>query len=567
MTKILRATDRDLDDPLLRAAVLATYFPAAVVLLPDHFDLARLAHASQQDTFRGLYPFIRAIVPYPAGTAADNAVFAGVPGWGYGLCARMFQRFSWLKPLARRMAARARRHFLRYFTSQGIVVPARLSLAKVDGHWQRLGSHAMGGPASGRFFSRDLTHKASTLTGYLMRAPLVVLREAFGRTVVEVESFAADGSRKSFVRGRLAEGLYTNRTFIGGVGAVPITTPTSFGGESSLVVLSPLLYLDEESKRMELNLRGLLTFLEAISKGVLARVLHLLGLNPGKLAGEGKMVCLQTAYQVAIQEGEEIRIRYRRPDGSPKAVPAQISGDPFQTTELGVKVMWGPIPLLAARRSLLLESTQRTLAHLRLQQSYRLSRTYIGGVHHFRHTTGIGDPEQASSITGLCPPPLWLPTNLRLAQQALLRDWQKLGTGEFVDTSAPGLGLLRRGLFCHNNDQTAHLLLLKESWSTLLVRQLRRYGAEGTDVFETRTRYKWQAGSFVIHQSQTMHHPREGPPRLIIEDHFFRDAEEFQQLAPSYFPLLATSPGAPVLDLDHSLLPSDEERLPLVLPD
>jgi len=95
----------------------------------------------------GLRPAVRGrprlrIVPYPAGTAADNAVFAGVPGWGYGLCARMFQRFSWLKPLARRMAARARRHFLRYFTSQGIVVPARLSLAKVDSHRQRLGSHA-----------------------------------------------------------------------------------------------------------------------------------------------------------------------------------------------------------------------------------------------------------------------------------------------------------------------------------------------------------------------------------------------------------------------------------------
>lgn len=562
--RILRSTGRDLGDPLLRTALLATFFPAEAALLPDHFDLEGLAQATQQETFRGLYPFIRAIVPYPAGTAADNAVFAGVPGWGYGMCAKLFRRLPCLSFLARRMGGRARRRFLRYFTSQGIVVPARVSLARVDGHWQRLGSHALGGPASGRFFSRDLTHKASTITGYLLRAPLVVLGEAFGRTVVEVESFSADGARKSFVRGRLAEGLYTNRTFIGGVGAVPTTTPTSFGGESSLIVLSPLLFLDESGKRMELNLRGLLTFLEAIGKGVLARGLHLLGLNPGKLAGEGKMVALQTEYQVAIQEGEEIRIRYHRPDGSPKAVPAQVSGDPFQATELGVKVMWGPIPLLAARRSLLLESTQRTLAHLRLQQSYRLSRAYIGGVHHFRHTTGIRDPVLASNITGLIPPPLWLPTNLRQAQQQLLREWQKLGTGEFVDTSAPGLALLRRGLFCHNNDQTAHLLLLKDGWTGLLVRQVRRFGPGGVDVYESRTRYGWQAGSYVIHQSQTMHHTPEGPPRLIIEDHFFRDAEAFQQLAPSYFPLLALGPETPILDLDHSLLrPDDVRRLDL----
>ena len=40
----------------------------------------------------------------------------------------------------------------------------------------------------------------------------MVLSEAFGRTVGEVESRHVDGSRKSHVQGRLAEGLFTNRT-------------------------------------------------------------------------------------------------------------------------------------------------------------------------------------------------------------------------------------------------------------------------------------------------------------------------------------------------------------------
>ena len=556
--RILRATGRDQDDPFLRTALLATCFPESVTLLPDHYDLERLALASQEQTFRGLYPFIRSIVPYPAGTAADNAVFAGVPGWIYGLTTKLLGRLSWLGPLQRRLGRRVRERFLRYFSEQGTVVPARISLARVNGHWQRLSSHAMGGPASGTFFSRDLTHKANTVTGYLLRTPLVLYRNLFGSTLVEVESFAADGRRKSLMQGRLAEGLYTNRTFIGGVASVPTTTPTSFGGESSLVVIPPLIFKERETGRWKFTIRGLLGFFEAIGKGVLARLMHLLGLNPGRLAGEGKLFSLQPEHQVAIQEGEEIKIRYRRPDGRPRAVPAQISGDPFQATELGIKVLWGPIPLLAARRSLLLESTRRTLAHLRLQQSYRLGRAYIGGVHYFRHTSGSLDPERAHEVTGLFTPPLYLPVQLGRARSRLQSAWQQLGMGEFVDTSAPGLGLRRRGLFCHNNDQTAHLLLVKEGFSTLLVRQVRRGGPEGRDVYETRARYKRKLGSYVIHHSQTVHHPPEAPPRILIEEHFFRDAEEFQQMAPSYFPLLATSPDGPVLDPERSLLPPAE---------
>ncbi len=545
--RVLRAVEREPDDPLLRHALLATYCPEAVTLLPDHFDLSGLAEASQADTFRGLYPFLRCVVSYPAGTAADHAVFAGVPGWIYGLAAKWLRRLSWLRPLQRRLGRRARRAFLDYFASSGTVVPARLSVTRVDGHWHRLASHAVGGPASGHFFSGDLTRKAKTVTGYLMRTPKVIYG-AFSSPVVEVESLDASKRRKSWVRGLLAEGLYTNRTFIGGVGSLPTTTPTSFGGESSLVVVPPMVYRDPDTRRWKVTLRPLLTFGEAIAKGVLARAMHLVGLNPGRLAGEGKLFCLQPQYQVAIQEGEEISIRYLDDAGQPRAVAAQISGDPIQACDLGIKVLWGPIPLLAARRSLLLESTRRTLNHLRLQQSYRLERAYIGGVHHFRHTAGPLDRESAPGVTGLANPPVYLPLSLKWAQTRLLESWRELGTGEFVDTSAPGLGRRGGGLCCHNNDHSAHLLVLREGRSALLVRQVRRGGPAGLDVFETRTRYRRKLGSFAIDQSQTIQHPAEGPPLILMEERYFRDAEEFQQMAPTYFPLLAGSPDSPVLN-------------------
>jgi hypothetical protein len=555
LAKILRSTETTADSPLLRCALLATFFPAEVDLLPDRFDLAKLAEASQAETFRGLYPFVRAIVPYPAGTAADNAVFAGVPGWGYALAARSLDRFGWLRPLARKIARRARRAFVRYFTREGTVVPARLSMACIDGHWQRLCSHAIGGPASGQFFAGDLTSKASTLTGYLSRAPAMLWREAFGGTVVEAESRHVDGRRKSFVRGMLAEGLYTNRTFIGGVGAVPTTTPTSFGGESSLLVLPPLVARQPGQVTADINVRGVFSFLEAIVSGIIARGLHILGLNPRTLAGGGRMLFPMPEHQVAIQEGEEIRLKYYHPDGRPRAVPAQISGDPVQATELGVKVLWGPIPLLAARRSLLLESALRTLNDLRLQRSFRLDRTYIGGVHHFRHLTGIGDPEELTRLTGLVDAPLYLPSDLQQAQQRLLAEWQRLDTGEFADTSAPGLALLRRGLFCHNNDQTAHLLLFKESYDRLLVRQVRRRTPTG-EVCETRSSYRWLWGGFALQHSQTTRRDPEGPIQLLGEEYLFRDSEEFAQLALTYFPLLSTRPEEPVLALDRELLPA-----------
>lgn len=565
--RILRATEREPDDPLLRIALLAAYCPGGVTLVPDHFDLTGLAEAAQSDTFRGLYPFIRSIVSYPAGTAADHAVFSGVPGWIYGLTARMLGRLSWLRPLQRRLGRRARRAFLDYFAHTGTVVPARLSLTRVDGHWHRIASHAVGGPASGHFFSGDLTRKAKTVTGYLMRTPGVIYA-AFSSPVVEVESLAADGRRKSWIRSRLSEGLYTNRTFLGGVGSLPTTTPTSFGGESSLIMIPPMVYRDVDTKRWKVTLRGLLSFCEAIGKGVIARGMHLLGLNPGRLAGEGKLFCLEPQYQVAIQEGEEISIRYLDEEGHPLAVPAQISGDPIQAYDLGIKVLWGPIPLLAAKHSLLLESTRRTLNHLRLQQSYRLDRAYIGGVHHFRHSAGPLKRDTCPGVTGLANPPLYLPLSLKWAQARLLEAWRELGTGEFVDTSAPGLGLRRRGLFCHNNDQSAHLLVLREGRSALIVRQVRRGGPEGLDVFETRTRYRRKLGSFAIDQSQTIQHPLEGPPLIMLEERYFRDAEEFQQMAPTYFPLLSGSPDSPVLDpmqdprdrLPQARLAGDDEK-------
>ena len=347
-------------------------------------------------------------------------------------------------------------------------------------------------------------------------------------------------------QGGLADGLFTNRTFLGGVGSVPTTTPTSFGGESSLILIPPILGRGPSGRRV-FTLRGVLGLGEAIVKGLLARGLHFAGLSPGRLAGEGELAFLQPARQVALKEGGEVRIEYSTEDGRPRAVPIQISGDPFQAQTFGARVFWGPVPLLAAADSLLLSSTRRTLTHLRLQQSFGLKPAYIGGVHYFRHEAGVIGREAIETRTGLVAPPLYLPLELGVARDRLCQAWKRLDTGEFIDTSEPGRKLRKKTAYCHNNDQSAHLLLMRESRGRILVRQVRRAGPQGRDIFEARTSYRLEWGSYVIDHGQILHWRRAGPGRILQEERFFRDKAEFRVEAPTYFPVLSPTPGAPTL--------------------
>lgn len=549
---LLRRSGRTQDDTLLRVAILAVLFPHKVVMRAHGFDLSGLANAEAAKTFAGLYPCIRSISTYPAGTAADNAVFAGVPGWGYGLVAGLLTKLRVLQPLRRWLEGRVTRAFLKYFLRDGVVVPARISVVGFDGDWQRISSHAAGGPGGGHFFAADLTAKTKGLLGYLKRIPRVIFSEGiFGSTIVRVCSRFSSGAVKSYTEGQMSEGLYTNRTFIGGVGSVPTTDPTSFAGQSSLCVIVPIWYRNKHGQRM-LNFSGLAGFFEAIVKGIAARTLHLLGIGAGTLAGGGKFKFLAPEHQVAIKEGEQIEIEYLTMEGQPRAVPVQVSGDPFQAYRLDIRSAWGPVPLLANSRSLLLACTRRSLADLRLQQSYRLDGIYIGGVHHFLHRTGEAWTDEFIGQTGLLKPPRHLPTRLAVAQQRLVEAWQQLGTGEFVDTTESGLKWGRAGRFAHNNDQSAHLLLLKEPGRMLLVRQVRAASGDDAGGFETRTHYRAVGGAYIIHRSQTIFWRAGKLPKLLQEEHYFRNAEEFQQQALTFFPVVASSPEEPTLDPERS---------------
>ena len=140
--------------------------------------------------------------------------------------------------------------------------------------------------------------------GYLKRIPRVVVQEGlFGSTIVRIRSRYASGEEKSFTEAQIAEALCTNRTFIAGVGSVPTTNPTSFAGQSSLLVLAPIWHRNKAGHRI-LNLRSLATFIEAMFKGSLARILHMSKLGVGTLAGGGKFFFLHPEHQVAIKEGE-----------------------------------------------------------------------------------------------------------------------------------------------------------------------------------------------------------------------------------------------------------------------
>ncbi|MBT3221104.1 MAG: hypothetical protein HN348_18640, partial [Proteobacteria bacterium] len=430
-------------DQVLRVSVLAALLPHRVTLRPHGFDLAGLATATQESTFQGLYPFIRSITAYPAGTAADNALYAGVPGWGYAQMSRIVTAFPSLDGFRTWLEGRLVDRFMDFFLRDSVIVPARFSIVAFDGHWQLISSHAAGGPGAGHFFSADLTSKTKGLMGYLARIPKVVISEGlFNSTVVRIRALAADGSTKLVTEGQMVEGLYTNRTFIAGVGSVPSTNPTSFAGQSSLVVAPPIWYRNSTG-RLEIYFGGLLTFTEGILKGVLGRTLHLLGFNVGKLAGGGKFAYAKPEHQITVKEGEEIDIDYMTLDYKPRFVPNQVSGDPFQSHQMCIRVAWGPIPLLAKGDALLLAAARRSLAQLRVQQSYRLGGVYIGGLYYFHHQTGQPWTTELSLRTGLFRPPHHLHRRLDKAQQGLLDLWQELETGKFVDTSEYGMQLGR----------------------------------------------------------------------------------------------------------------------------
>ena len=84
--------DRSTDDPVLRFAVLAAVLPHRVRIRAHGFDLKGLATADREQAFQGLYPYVRSITAYPAGTAADNALYAGIPGWGFAQVGRALAR-------------------------------------------------------------------------------------------------------------------------------------------------------------------------------------------------------------------------------------------------------------------------------------------------------------------------------------------------------------------------------------------------------------------------------------------------------------------------------------------
>jgi hypothetical protein len=563
--RILRKARRPRGDSLLRVAVLASLLPHRVVLRPPGFDIAGLAAANQERAFQGLYPYIRSICCYPAGTAADNAVFSGVPGWVYAQFSGLLTKFSWLDGLRSSVERRVVRQFMRYFTERSVVVPARISLVAFDNQWQAISSHAAGGPGAGRFFTADLTSKTKGMMGYLLRIPRVVIQEGlFGKTVVRVASRYADGRLKSFTEAQLAEGLYTNRAFIAGVGTIPTTGATSLAGQSSLALVPPIWDRGRGGGPKGLNFRGIGVFCESIAKGTLARGLHLCGLGVGKMAGGGRFTLLLPENQVAIKEGEEIEVNYLTMGGRPRGIPIQVSGDPFQAWRLTIRSAWSPIPLLGEARSLLLATTRAVMADLRLQQSYDLRVAYIGGVHYFWHHLGEDWNEAFQERTGLLDPPHWLPLPLALVQRRMLARWREAGAGEFVDTSEAGVSLGRRGRYAHNNDQSAHLVVLREPQAGLLVRQIRRTASEGL-VYESRARYRRVGATYIIYQSSTVAWQEGAPPTIVQEDHWFRSAQDFQQAAPAFFPLQkATEENAGLLggwdEDDTEILPLFDQR-------
>ena len=523
--KVVDAVGLAHTDPKLRFAVLAALLPHRVRLRAHGFDVSELAEQSRTAAFRGLYPFVRAIAAYPAGTASDNALYSGMPGWGFAQVAGLLRRLPVLRSLREAWEARAARRFVDAFLD-GVVVPCRFSLVALDGDWQLLSSHAAGGPAAGRFFAPDLESKTQGMIGYLSRIPAVVLREgAFGSTLMRIRALDEGGQPRVITEGRLVEGLYTNRAFIAGVGSVPSTNPTSYAGASSLVVGPPLWYRDTQG-RLVLAVSGLFTFAEAIGKGVLGRALHLLGIGAGRLAGGGRFAAAAPEHQITLTEGESVDIAFLDPERQPRCVPTQVSGDPFQAATMTVRVAWGPLPILSAPDSLLLAAAQRALTRLRHLQGRTLDTVYIGGVPFFRQRTGRQRPAE------LPMPPWTLPRRLDRAQTSWVARLGQIGVGPFIDTTEQGLALGRRGRHAHDSDQTTHLVLRRER-GTLMVRVVRSrpHGA----VFESRTSYRPGWGGWIVHEHEVRRYDADQAPVLVFEEHYFREADSVRPAAPDFF--------------------------------
>jgi len=523
-------------DPRLRLAVFATLFPHRLRLRAHGFDLSGLAEATQAQAFQGLYPFVRSIGVYPAGTAADNALYAGIPGYAYAQAVRWLERLG-LDSLRDRWEESTLQRFLEVFEG-GVVVPGRFSIIAFDGEWSVLSSHAAGGPGGGSFFAADLESKTGGLLGYLARIPGMIWFDGFfGTTHIKVAAHDVNGQVRTEHRGRLVEALYTNRAFIAGVGSVPSTNPTGFAGQSSLVVAPPLWYRDADD-RFVLDASGLLTFSEAIVKGVLGRLMHTVGLGVGRLAGGGRFWFAAPEHQITLQEGESCHMDFLGPEGRPRAVATQVSGDPFQAWKMAVRVGWGPLPLLAAPDSLLMAAAQRSLSRLREAQGFQLRTVYIAGLAWFRHLVGGEWNREMVRQTGLVMAPRTLPRRLGKAQRQLLRMWERQDAGPFIDTTEQGVALGRRGRYAHNSERTAHLVLLRES-GTLLVRQVRRMADA---IYEARTTYRSWWGGWVVHDSQVRRWEPGQQATIEQEEHYFRDATTFRAEAPSFFPFVGDGP-------------------------
>ncbi|MBO86318.1 MAG: hypothetical protein CL927_13250 [Deltaproteobacteria bacterium] len=558
--RIARAAGLPESSPLLRLLVFAVLFPDCVALQAPGFDLSGLAESPHDDTAQGLYPYLRSIAAYPAGTAADNALYAGIPGYIYAQFSKLLNRPA-LHALRRRWAQKATNRFVKVFT-EGVVVPARYSLVAFDNQWSMVSSHAAGGPGGGAFFAADLEAKTGGLWGYLRRIPRVFFEEAvFGSTVLRVTTTSAEGRELQRSEGRMVEALYTNRAFIAGVGGVPSTNPSALAGQSSLILVPPVLYRGR-SGRLLFDLSGLASFIEAIIKGLAGRAMHALGLGVGNLAGGGSFWSASPANQITLQEGQSVQLDFYGTDGRRRAVATQVSGDPYQCWTMQMRVAWGPLPLLAAPGSLLMAAAQRALKRLRITRTWQLETVYIAGLAWLRHKV-VARPD-AIEEGGLCMPPWTLPTRLTAAQKELRRQWETQGVGSFIDTTEQGLAPGRQGRYAHNSDHTAHLMVLRDRGG-LLVRQVRRMGER---IYEARTHYsRWPLG-WVIHENSVRCTAPGEPPALLLEEHYFRNADALREEAPAFFPMvgegqvwstLATSPGGRAeLDLEDDDLLTEE---------
>jgi len=527
--RIARRAGMKVDDPHLRLLVMSVLLPHCVEVRAPGFDLTPLAEAPRETEAQGLFPYLRSIAVYPAGTAADNALYAGIPGYIFASFAKVLRR-PWMDPIRRAWGRRSLRQFVETFT-EGVVVPARFSMVAFDDKWSVISSHAAGGPGGGAFFAADLESKTGGLLGYLKRIPSVVWNEAlFGSTVLRVTTQDTHGQTLHSSEGRMVEALYTNRAFIGGVGGVPSTNPTALAGQSSLLLVPPILYRDGAGRAV-VDFSGFFTFWEGIAKGIAGRLMHAMGLGVGNLAGGGTFQAARADNQITLREGELLQLDFLDTLGRRRAVSTQVSGDPYQAWTMKVKVAWGPLPLLASDKSLLMAAAQRALARLRVAQSWRLQTVYIAGLAWLRHR--VRDTTPAES-TGLFLPPWTLPRRLTRAQARLRRRWVSMGTGPFIDTTEQGLALGRRGRYAHNSDHSAHLMVLRER-GRLLVRQVRR---EGNRIYEGRTVYTPHLGQWVIHEDQVRRTDPDEPPVIVQEEHFFRDAEALRQEAPSFFPFI-----------------------------